>query len=136
MNSQLLIPLLVTTVAASIGWFVVHRLNAKRDRENNRREKLTGFLIDAYRRIEKFPCRELSTSNAVDFECAIADIQLFGSPRLVALAQEVAESIPINGSANADILLIELRKVLREELGLEKVADKIIYLRISARKIM
>lgn len=134
-NSQLLIPLLVTTIVAVTGWFVVHQLNAKRDRANKRREKLTQFLIEAYRRLERYPSRELSYSNASDFESAIADIQLFGPANLVLLAQSVAEDIPKLNGANPDQLLIELRKTLRKELHLEKVEDKIVYLRITERKV-
>ena len=135
MNTQLLIPLVLTAMVAVVGWIVVHHLSASRDRENKRREKLTEFLIDAYRRIEKYPCRQLSPDNAADFESAIADVQLFGSPHLVQLAQSVAEDIPKSGVAQADQLLLELRKVLRKELGLEEVPNKIIYLRITERKI-
>ena len=86
MNTQLMIPLVLTAMVAVIGWVVIHHLSASRDRVNKRREKLTEFLIDAYRRIEKYPCRQLSPDNAADFELAIADVQLFGSPHLVQLA--------------------------------------------------
>jgi hypothetical protein len=135
MNTQLLIPLLVTMMVAVVGWFVVHQLNAARDRANKRREKLTEFLIEAYRRLERYPGRELSPSNAGDFESAIADIQLFGPASLVLLAQSVAEDIPKLNGANPDQLLIELRKALRKELRLEKVADRIVYLRVTERKV-
>jgi hypothetical protein len=122
-------------MVAVVGWFVVHQLNAARDRANKRREKLTEFLIDAYRRLERYPLRELSVSNAANFESAIADIQLLGSASLVRHAQDIAENLPKLNGANPDQLLIELRKVLRKELRLEEVPDRIIYLRINERKL-
>jgi hypothetical protein len=36
MNWQLLIPLLATTTVAILGWYVVHAMNARRDRNNKR----------------------------------------------------------------------------------------------------
>ena len=49
MNWQLLIPLLITTVVAVVGWLIAHALAAARDRANKRREMRVAVLIEAYR---------------------------------------------------------------------------------------
>jgi hypothetical protein len=82
MNWQLLIPLLVTTAVAIIGWFAAHSLTVQRDRANKRREERVNALISAYQRL--FKCCELKDksdlySRAELLESAIADIQLFGN---------------------------------------------------------
>lgn len=47
MNWQLLIPLLITTGIAVLGWLVGHALNAKRDIQNKRREIQVQYLVEA-----------------------------------------------------------------------------------------
>ncbi len=52
MNTELLLPLLITTFVAMIGWIVVHRFNSRHDFLNKRRELIIQYLIEAYRRLE------------------------------------------------------------------------------------
>lgn len=52
MNWQLLVPLLITTALAILGWFVLHLLAARRDLNNKRREMRLNVLIGAYRALE------------------------------------------------------------------------------------
>ena len=52
MDWKLLFPHLGTVIVVFIGWFVVHLLNAYRDRRNKRREIRVQYLIEAYRKIE------------------------------------------------------------------------------------
>lgn len=80
MKFELLVPLLITTTVAILGWIVAHRLEVERDQRNKRREVRLRFLLDAYRRLEagasRGPIHE--TKFADGFESAIADIQLLG----------------------------------------------------------
>jgi hypothetical protein len=81
MNWELLVPLLITTVVAVVGWFSGHSLSASRDRANKHRDIRLEYLIEAYRRLENAGGRDLPSSpeQSRDLESAIADIQLFGS---------------------------------------------------------
>lgn len=130
MNWQLLGPLLVTTAIAICGWFIVHRLNSRRDRANKQREQRISFLIDAYRRLES--CAHRENSDARSIESAVADIQLFGSPRQVELVQAFVAEFAAQRSASMDEVLRELRRDLRTELEIATVPDKILHLRIRS----
>ncbi len=52
MNLSLLLPLLITTTVAILGWYVVHRTAVSRDRANKRRELIAQYLIEAYQKLE------------------------------------------------------------------------------------
>jgi hypothetical protein len=124
----------VTTVVIIVGWYVVHYLTGKRDQANKRRELRVQYLIEAYRRLEFAGNRPLTKEVAPEFEKAIADIQLFGTPKQVELAQAFALGFAKNGMHSLDPLLNELRQELRRELNLESVQPSIKYLRISYDK--
>ena len=81
MNWQLLIPLLITTVVAILGWVIGHRMNVARDRIAKRRDLRLEYLIEAYRALENFAGRQppFSSNHVEALEKAVADIQLFGS---------------------------------------------------------
>jgi hypothetical protein len=131
MNWPLLLPLLVTTITAVGGWLVVHRTAAKRDQMNKRRDLRIQYLIDAYRKLERISNRdEASPEWAGNIESAIADIQLFGSVRQVAMAKQFASDMAAERQASADELLADLRKDLRRELMLEDVSSDLKFLRI------
>ena len=51
MNFGLLIPLLVTTLVAILGWVVAHAFARSRDRANKQREIRVNYLIQAYRQL-------------------------------------------------------------------------------------
>jgi hypothetical protein len=128
---DLVIPLLVTTVVAVLGWFAAHQLAAARDRTNKRRELRVSYLIEAFRALASASNRP-SGSCAHDLESAITDIQLFGSGRQVELAHEFATQIAAKGTGELDKLLQELRRDLREELNLERASSNFTILRIKA----
>jgi hypothetical protein len=130
MNWQLLVPLLVTTIIAVVGWYAAHRLAAARDREAKRRALITEHLIDAYRRLE--PHWEITADNGRELERAVADIQLLGSPEQVRLAQEFATAFARDRTAHLDPLLLSLRAGLRSELGLPAVDGGLKYLRVGS----
>jgi hypothetical protein len=131
MAPEILVPFLVTTLVAIIGWYAAHRLSATRDRANKRRELRVQYLIEAYRRLENASNRPSLKGVVSEFEKAIADIQLFGTPRQVALAQEFALGFALAGTHSLDPLMNDLRNSLRAELDLEPVTEGIKYLRIS-----
>ena len=117
MNWGLLLPLLITTFTAVGGWLVVHRMAAKRDQLNKRRDLRIQYLIDAYRKLESVSNRDESSPEwAERLESAIADIQLFGSTGQVAMAKEFASDMAAERAASPDELLKDLRKDLRQEL--------------------
>jgi len=130
-NFNLLIPALITTLVAIIGWYIVHYLNVRRDRNNKRRELIIQYLIEAYRRIERASNRPKEFDNNLDLESAIADIQLLGSQDQVVLAGKFAYDIDESSHASTDELLYDLRESLRRELKLEEVKTKITYLRLD-----
>jgi hypothetical protein len=131
MRLDLLIPLLITTFVATLGWIVAHRLTAKRDLANKRRELKVKYLIDAYRQLEGAANREDRLSTTADLESAIADIQLFGTPKQVEMALNIAQEIVDKQDALIDDLLFDLRETLRSELQLEPVTSKIKILRFD-----
>ena len=128
MNWNLLGPMLVTIAVAIGGWIAGHTLSARRDRLNKRREQRIGYLIEAYRRLESCARR----GDKLDFqklESAVADIQLFGTPRQVQLVQDFAVEFAAKGETTMDAMLQDLRRDLRAELKLESVPDRIFHLR-------
>ncbi len=130
-NLDLLIPLLITTVVAIIGWYVAHGLNMRRDREAKRRELQLQFFIDAYRRIESVTNRSLSPESGRVLESATTDIQLFGTANQVRLVQEFVTTYAENRKAPIQPLLNALRDDLRRELDLEVTSGKLRALRIE-----
>jgi hypothetical protein len=135
MNYQLLLPLLVTTGVAILGWLVGHALNARRDRQNKRREIRVQYLIEAYRRLEAGTYRGPihGTEFGKEFESAIADIQLFGTEDQARMAKELAEDIAIQKNASAGPLLMSLRDALRRELNLGPLNEKPIQFRLKPK---
>lgn len=124
MNWSLLLPLLVTTVVAIIGWIVGHRLGAARDQKNKRRDVRLGFLLEAYRRLEAGASRGPlhDTEFADGFESAFADIQLLGTKEQIELANDLSRDIASKSPhASVDLLLLSLRDELRRELSLEPI---------------
>ena len=67
-------------------------------------------------------------------ESAVADIQLFGTPRQVDLVQRFACDFAAKGGASLDELLADLRTDLRAELNLEAVPENVVHLRITYDK--
>lgn len=112
------------------GWFVVNKLAAQRERENDRREYRTKFLIDTWIALEAASNRE-DNSLLRTLEEAIARVQLLGTERQIKLAQEFSVAMAKNSGALATDLLLDLRHDLRAELELGKVEERIIHLRVS-----
>ena len=115
---------IVVSLVALSGWFVVHKLNVTRDEGAKRREIRVQYLLEAYRNLERSANRT-QRSDRLTFESAIADIQLLGSPEQVELAQSVGESLAAHGTVRVNDLLESLREDLRAELHLERVVPGI-----------
>jgi hypothetical protein len=128
MNWPLFWQLLATAVVAFSGAWLAHAFAASRDRKNKRRDQRIAFLIDAYRRLE-FISNRPTLDDAQAIESPIADIQLFGSPSQVAMVQSFVAEFAVKKAASLDTILAELRKDLRAELQLDRVPDKLVFLR-------
>jgi hypothetical protein len=131
MNLSLLLPLLISTLVAIIGWLMGHWLNARRDQTNRRADLRIEFLLEAYRKLERASNRPSNLESQVsDLESAIADVQLLGRPNQVAMAAEFSQRFAKERVASLDGLISELRNDLRSELSLEQVSSRPIHLRI------
>jgi hypothetical protein len=66
-------------------------------------------------------------------EQAIAGIQLFGTPELIALTQIFCREMAAQETASLDDILSTIRQNLRVELGEKPVLGKMMWLRIGRR---
>lgn len=124
---------LVPLGSAVVGGLVVHLLSRRRDLANKRKEQRVAYLIEAYRRLEECS-QQFGISEKRKLESAVADIQLFGTPRQVDLVQRFASDFAAKGNASLDALLADLRVDLRAELDLEAVPKNIVHLRTTNDK--
>ena len=76
----------ITIIVNILGWFILHILSKRRDLSNKKKEITIQYLITAWQLLENASNRNDSTRNA-DVEKAIANIQLFGTPTQIQLAQ-------------------------------------------------
>ena len=120
----------LAAVIAVLGWFVGHRLSVTKDLSAKRRELRVQYLIEAYRRLEGAAQRS-DVERRKDFESAVADIQLFGSGRQIALVHQLVEAIAKDGFATFNPLLELLRVELRHELGMRPDTTSIKIFRFS-----
>lgn len=120
----------ITIIVNILGWFILHILSKRRDLSNKKKEITIQYLITAWQLLENASNRNDSTRNA-DVEKAIANIQLFGTPTQIQLAQKLSDEIGDTQQGDTKPLLIELRKELRKELELEVVGDKLRHLRFN-----
>src|SRR5262249_50800790 len=113
------------------GWYMAHRFAAERDRANNQRDLRVRYLVDAYRQLETACSRDDIMPYKEGVECAIADVQLFGTPRQVELAKAIMRDIE-TGSRTTDprTLLSDLRTDLRRELNLVALTNQITHFRV------
>ena len=131
MDWKLFAQLLVTSLAAAIGWWVAHAFTSRRDIANERRKQRLVYLLEAYRKLESCAFPHDPTSIWNSFETAIADIQLLGTPKQVELAQAVARAVSDNPNEGASLneLLFDIRQSLRAELQLEAINTKPVIVR-------
>jgi len=127
---QVLISALVALVVVSL----THLLTSHRDRQNKRREQRIKYLVNVFRALSKANHHPRLYEVASDLEQAVADIQLFGTPEQVNLAQKFALELGTTHEAGMDELLISLRNSLRSELGAEPVSGFIRWLRVGEKR--
>lgn len=136
MNWQLLLSVLSSSfVAGLVGIFVGNWLTSRRERKHRLQEQRIQYLVNAYRAFAKSNHHPRLYEVADELEQAIADIQLFGSPELIALAQKFSHEMAAKEEASLDDILATIRRDLREELGETSVSGKIVWLRIGRRSI-
>lgn len=112
---------IATIAAAIVGWFV----NGILDRRSARRNTKVEHLISTYRTLDALTQRNpLTSSQRRELEQCISNIQLLGTPVEVGLALEFAEQFVQHHEADLDDLLLEMRRSLRSELHLPRVAAK------------
>ena len=135
MNWQLLIPLLITTIVAILGWVIGHRMNVARDKIAKRRDLRLQYLIEAYRALENFGGRQppFSANHVEALEKAVADIQLFGSQSQIELLNKAFTEKRKTGVADLNEIINELRSELRKELNLAELNRPVTWLRIDSK---
>jgi hypothetical protein len=124
------VAVVVATLIAVGGWFVVNALSAQRERKNDRRDYRARFLIDAWVTLQDAANRS-SRPQLMALESAVAKIQLLGTARQIELAQAFSLSMADKSRGSMDALLADLRDDLRAELDIEPVQGPVIHLRIK-----
>jgi hypothetical protein len=109
---------------AVLGRIFGQMLGARGFLQNSRRELRTSALVDAWRRL----ARATSRPNA-DFQRALADIQLVGTPAQVELAASAARSLnELPGEAPSVRELLEaLRVEVRDQMGLGRARSPLAF---------
>jgi hypothetical protein len=100
---------------AVLGRIVGQMLGVRWNERNSRRDLRMSALVDAWRRLAR-----VTSLPSADFQQALADIQLVGTPAQVELATSAMR--PPNelaGEASVHELLEALRVELRAEMGLD-----------------
>jgi hypothetical protein len=133
MQVEILIPLLITTLVAIVGWGVAHRFTAARDLRNKRLELRTRYLLEAYRRIERSVGGQVTPEAIAGLESAIADIQLLGTKDQVHRARDYVHELRDKHLRELPVgpILSDLRDSLRRELGLDPLEGDVEHLRVQ-----
>lgn len=137
MQHNISIPLLQVFVSAFVALLVValgHAFTLWRDRQNRRQEQRIGYLVSAYRAFGKANHHPRLYEVAEELEQAVADVQLFGTPRQIALARQFATDLGTQQTAAMDDLLMELRDSLRKELGAAPLSGRQVWMRVGRNK--
>ena len=127
---QLVIPALVAFAVVAL----THFFTVRRETASRRREQRVGYLVAAYRGLSKANNHPRLWQVADELEQAISDIQLFGTPEQIRLAQHFGEQLGKTQAAELDPLLTELRNSLRKELGQKAVPGRVLWLKVTRNK--
>tara|TARA_B100000745_G_C20128451_1_gene386604 strand:+ start:1106 stop:1510 length:405 start_codon:yes stop_codon:yes gene_type:complete len=133
MSWQLLIPAVIASTVAIIGWVIGHRLNAERDLKNSQRELRLKHLIRVYEVLLELGRNVDILGNYRDVEKAVHDIQLFGTPKHIELCRRFIGEIAENGKSDHTELTVEIRNFIRSELDLKIMDDKHLSLKITPK---
>ncbi len=118
MKWDMLLPLLITTVVALAGWFVVDWLSSQRDQENKRRELRVQHLLEAYQNLMDAACYYKLKGQEKTLQLvtkASTNIQLFGNDVQIQMGRKFTNGY----AAGETVLLTELLKNLRSDLRKE-----------------
>lgn len=127
---MLLLSLLITTIVALVGWFVVHSLSSRRDQANKRRELRVQHLLEAYQNLMSAACYhklEKQEETLRLFTKASANIQLFGNEEQIQMMCKCTDDYA-DGTVQLYELLQNLRSDLRRELKLPATEQKLHWL--------
>jgi len=125
-------PLLSALLGGTIVAVVTHLLTSRRERQRNKREFNLKYLIDAWKNLNKGSRDDVGIhEKAPALESAIADVQLFGSPAQIRMAQKIAQEMTEANTSNTTDLLHDLRDGIRRELELEKAPEGAFFFRIT-----
>lgn len=129
--SEPIIAGLIGAAVIALGWFVASQLATRRSIDDFRRRLRVEYLMDTYRTLEAVSYRDggKKLKEKLPLERAIADLQLLGNRRQIALAVRIAEEIEEKGIASTEEILQELRQMVRKELGLRQTRDQLIFFR-------
>ncbi len=109
-----------------VSWFLVHRLNARRDLASRKREALLKALEAAYMRLANSSNRPLTDKLMDELEMFVSELQLYGTPRQIQLMAEIVEGFKTpNNRVSYDEILADLRDSIRKELNLEPVSGEV-----------
>lgn len=128
--AQIIVPAFVAVVVVAL----THLFTTHREITNRRREQRIGYLVGAFRGLSKANNYPRLWEVADDLEQAISDIQLFGTPEQVRLAQKFGEDLGKTQAAELDPLLTELRNSLRRELGMKPIPGRMLWLRVERKE--
>jgi hypothetical protein len=126
-----LVQVVVSAVVALAVVGLTHLFTHRRDLEKDRRQQRVDYLVTAFRALTKGVNHPRLYEVADELSQAIANIQLFGTPEQVRLAQKFAIELGTNKTASMDDLLMQLRDSLRSELGAEPVSGRVLWLHIE-----
>ena len=133
MEFKEILALSVTVLLAVAGWMVSHGLSVKREIEQKKREIRVQHLREAYLKLANVADTGNLQANIVDIQQAFNDIQLFGELSQIDLIECIIRQVTEEGSARIDDLLKELRNEIREHIGLKRIDDYRLYIRVEGR---
>jgi DUF1680 family protein len=132
MNSSLIFSIITSSLSAGIvGAILGHWLSGVRDRKQRLREIRIGYLIEIHRVFAKANRHPRLYEIGHEIEQALADIQLFGSERLIELVKRFTFEIAANRIARLDEIQQAIRTYLRQELGEKAITDRMFWLQIN-----
>lgn len=128
---EFFISTIVAVFLAVVGWVIGHRLNANRDIKNKQRELRIQYLVEAYHTFVELGRNVDILSNYKDVERAIYFIHLFGAPSIIDLCDKFVEELTGSKRADQTKLVVEIRNLIRRDLGMEDVGHGIKFLKIT-----
>ena len=109
---------IIPIITAFAGLAGGHFFTSRRENLKHKKEMRVGYLVNAYRKLEKGASPTSADYLPGEFESAISDIQLFGSHEQVILAHRFCEAASAGDGSLLQELLENLRNDLRSELSI------------------